>query len=216
MHWPPHLSDIESYMPHQRKINEAKAKKLYYKMYDSFCSCIGAKGDLDKRPIMIPNDEALGWLLRDVDKAVVDRFEECAVTALLFSIFSKENKEDLHKHFSAAMYLLACNDICVTFCGDFKGEIRLVRKYKSTKSAELLDTFDEAVGADVIIDIVDDEPTEPAYPERLLKDFEKCSSIEAMLDTVFRYQMLSPEVVRKESAKEAFLTGYKYSLDIGT
>ena len=54
------------------------------------------------------------------------------------------------------------------------------------------------------------------YPSRLIKELKDCSSIEAMLDKVIHYQMLSPKAVRKENTKEALLVGFLYSLDIST
>lgn len=57
---------------------------------------------------------------------------------------------------------------------------------------------------------------ESEYPSRLVKELKNCNSVESMLDRIIRYQMLSPEAVRKEDAKKALLVGFKYSLDIGT
>lgn len=215
MHWPPYLSDIKPYTPDQSNLKDDAALSLYRSTYESFCSNTGARKTFVSIPILIPSEEPLSYLLNNIDRQVIERFSKCAVTALLYIVLSKNNKEDLHNCFSAVCYLLACNGIKVDFCSDFRNELLLVKKYKYDKSAELLDIFDEAVGADIIINI-EDKPSAAEYPERLLKDLEKCGSIASMLDTVFRYQMLSPEIVRKEDAKEAFLTGYKYSLDIST
>lgn len=49
------------------------------------------------------------------------------------------------------------------------------------------------------------------YPTDLIRELKNCRCVEAMLDKIIYYQMLSPKAVRKEDTKEALLIGFKHS-----
>lgn len=149
-------------------------------------------------------------------------FSEDIVTSLYTWALSQSSRDAgtaVIDGVAAISFILACNGFVITrFPTIHSDNLAMLRNRYRAMSGSIASTqslWKSIIKEGIQIGDKDAPVPEPSkYPAGLLQELERCDNTSSMIDLILKYQMLSAEVVRKESAEKALLAGYTYSQDV--